>query len=128
MKHVDICIIIILIILLASLAVFSATYITRSASEVAENFQAIATAIEREDWPQARVLFNESRQRWQQVSKIWPMLINHDDMRDVEISFVDMMVLLQQENRERAAREMANLRYYLDHVPDNESFTWQNIL
>ena len=128
MKHADIWIIILLIALLISLAVFSSAYIVSSAAGVAADFPALAAAIEREDWRQARALFAGSQRRWLRVRKIWPLLINHDDMRDVEISFVDLGVLLEQENRERAAREMANLRYYLEHVPDNESFTWQNIL
>lgn len=128
MKHADAWIILILILALAALAVFSYSYIINTAREIAVNFPGIAASIEQEDWRQARSLFNESKERWREVSKIWPMLINHDDMRDVEISFVDMEVLLTQENRERAAREVANLQYYLQHVPNNEQFTVQNIL
>jgi hypothetical protein len=128
MKHTDILIIIFLLALLTSLAVFSAVYIGKSAAQVADNFPAIAAAIAGEEWSQARALFAASRQRWQQVRKIWPMLINHDDMKDVEISFVALDVLLQQQDRERATQEIANLHYHLSHVPNNESFTWQNIL
>lgn len=128
MKYADSWIIVILVLSLAVLALFSYSYINTSAAKIAANFPGVAAAIEREDWQEARLLFNASRERWEQVSKIWPMLINHDDMRDVEISFVDMEVLLKQENRERAAREVANLQYYLKHVPNNEQFSLQNIL
>ena len=128
MRRADFWILTIIAALLLVIVGGSHLYVLRTAEEVAENFPALELAIRAEDWPEARRLFAETEQVWEEVRRIWPLMINEDEMRDVEISFVDMAVLLEQENGPRIMRELANLRYYLQSIPERATITWQNLL
>ena len=128
MKRFDLWTLTIVAALLLLIVGGSYVYVQRSAAEVATNFPALEAAIRAEQWPEARRLFAETEQVWQRVRRVWTTIINEDEMRDVEISFIDMNVLLEQENGERALREFANLRFYLQSIPEREIVNWQNLL
>lgn len=103
-------------------------YIQYSADQIVAHFDELSAAIDGEDWAQARQLFSHCQAEWEQISSRWKAIINHEDLRDIEISFVDMGIVLEQENLEEAQEEMATLRYYMLHVPDNEKLRLNNIL
>jgi hypothetical protein len=128
MRRADLWILAIIAALLLIIVGGSYVYVQRSAAEVAENFPALEAAIYAEKWVEARRLFTETEQVWERVRRIWTAIINEDEMRDVEISFIDMSVLLEQENSERVMREFANLRFYLQSIPERTVVNWQNLL
>ncbi len=103
-------------------------YINLSAEQLNRQLPLINQAIEDENWPQAGRLFATCNADWQDISQIWFTLIDHQDMRDIEISFTDMQALINLQNKERALREMANLSYYINQINDGEQLSLQNIL
>ncbi len=103
-------------------------YISLSSQNLSQQLPIINQAIKAEEWSTAASLFATCTADWQNISRIWLTLIDHQDMRDIEISFTDMQVLIDLQNKERALREMANLAYYIEQINNGEQLSLQNIL
>ncbi|MEG1997225.1 MAG: DUF4363 family protein, partial [Clostridiales bacterium] len=103
-------------------------YIISSAAAICADFPSLAQTIAAENWAQATQFYRQAHRKWQTAAKIWPLLIDHSDMQDIEIAFIDLQVMLHTQNREQALKEIAGLYYYLNHVPQNQRLSLQNIL
>ncbi|MBQ3112717.1 MAG: DUF4363 family protein, partial [Firmicutes bacterium] len=87
------------IILLSALTVGISAYslhtISSDCHRVSVPLQQLEQALLAADWQQADRLYAEAEQLWQQPQRIWPLLIDHEDSHDIEISFVDLATALQ---------------------------------
>lgn len=118
----------ILLIIILAICILSQWYITSSAADIHASLMPCTKAIEQEDWLQAESSFAEAKTKWQQTQKLWRILINHQDMKDVEMSFVDMEAILQQNDQAKAAQELETLLFFIKHIPENERVNIGNIL
>ena len=124
----EIVVLILVLTLLLAICIFSQLYIIKSSETIRLTLAPIGNAIANDDWQKAQNSYDKASQQWETTKGKWKLLINHDDMRDIEISFVDMGVLLEQKNRDQAQKEFATLLFYLNHVPENERVSISNIL
>lgn len=122
-----ICILLLLALLWAG-CLFAVSYIQSTATAIADHFDSLEAAIDQEDWERAEKIFSHCEAEWEHVSLRWKAIINHDDLRDIEISFVEMEAVLEQQELIKAQQEMATLRYYMLHVPANERVRLNNVL
>ena len=102
-------------------------YLQNSAQEIIGMLPAIESAVQQQNWTAAKELFLQIQQQWQQQAPYWMMLINHDAMRDIELSFVDLEIKITQEDTATVAQELATTRFYLEHIPKSETLTYANI-
>ncbi len=116
------------IVLLLAISITGLSYILSSTSQLTDRLPPLEQAIAAEDWPEALAQYARLQQEWQKASRVWQLMINHDDMRDIEIAFVDLKVMLEEQNKEQSNKELAGLSFYLSHVPQNERLSLQNIL
>lgn len=117
----------VLLVLLAG-CVVSVRYIIGSAQDIIRLVDAVEDAVEAERWPEAGQAFRLALEAWQQVEKHWKVIINHEDMRDIQLGFVDVSVAIAQQDQREAIKELRSLRFYLDHVPDSERVEIGNVL
>ncbi|MDO4581893.1 MAG: DUF4363 family protein [Bacillota bacterium] len=116
------------LLLLIAVCIASVAYIVNSAAYIGEPLPELQEALADEDWPRAELLFGDSYARWQQAREIWPLLINHDDMRDIEVSYIDTQTVLTQQSAAKAQKEVAALEFYIQHVAENERVSWQSVI
>jgi len=117
----------VLLLLLAG-CIVTVRYIVNSAHHIIGLVEGLDDAIDAERWEEAQDIFSAAQKEWQRVEKRWKVLINHEDMRDIQLGFVHLSVVLDQQDRKEAAKELHTLRYYLSHVPDNERVELGNVL
>ena len=103
-------------------------YIERSAEGLAAQLTDLARAIDRQQWERARSIFEACRDQWTPVARRWKMFVNHADMRDIEIGFIEMQTALDRRDQAKAQLEAATLHYYMLHIPEEESIRLTNIL
>jgi len=115
------------LILVLALCIFSQLYLTSTSNEICAELQPIDKAMAAGDWAQGRERLQAAERKWQEVSKLWRMIVDHGSMRDIEHGFVDMRVMLERQNAEQTAKELATLIYFLRHVPESEKADLQNI-
>ncbi len=111
-----------------AVAILSINFLDDTTREIDQIFPQLEEAIAAEDWPQAQLQYTAAKQVWDQANKVLPTFINHQDMRDVEIAFIDLGTAIHQQDKIEASRELAALHYYIHHVLENEHLNWQNLL
>ena len=84
--------------------------------------------LRQEDWATAETTLQACDATWQQAAPIWRILIDHQDMQDLELAFIDLHTAIRQQDAQEVERELAALRFYLAHVPDSERVDWGNLL
>ncbi len=125
----DICIIILILIFIIAICVFAQWFILYHTDQMLASVEPMEDAINNGDWEKARSYFQEAKEEWEKSQKIWKAISDHEDMRDVEISLVDMEIILEQANDiTEAQKELQNLLFYLRHVKENEKLYLENIL
>ena len=118
-----------LAVLLLAVCCFAALhYVSRSTEQLLAMTQPLLQAVENQDWPSAQTAYEDLENGWQNCAKIWQMIINHEDLRDIEVALVDLKVMLAEQSREQSIKELTELIFYLGHVLENESLRLQNIL
>ncbi len=116
------------LVLILAICILSQWYVLHSAQNLHDSLIPVAKAIEEDNWQQARDSFALAKEKWQDTVKIWKIIINHQDMKDVEMSFVDLEAILEQDDRNHATQELATLFFFIDHVPENERINIGNLL
>lgn len=114
--------------LVVGLCIFSQWHTMSQAENISELLTQVETAVDNDDWQQAKELLEQAKQKWQKTQKVWRALISHSDMKGVEMGFVDIETILNQQNTDKAQQELAMLIFFIDHVPENEALTLQNLL
>jgi len=117
------------LILLVILAVLllSVWFITHSANRVTADYPRLKACIDNDDWAEADRIYTESIAMWNKVKRIWSTLIDQDNMRDIEIAFVDLQTAIDRQNTEEAQKELAQLEFYLKHIAESETLHIENI-
>ena len=114
-------------ILILAICILGQWCIADRTEAISSRLNPLQAAIDSENWQAAQENYDLAREEWQSTAKIWKVLINHDDMRDIEISFVDLHSLLQQKDKDKARQELESLFFYLNHVSENERLNIGNI-
>ncbi|MCR4964002.1 MAG: DUF4363 family protein [Firmicutes bacterium] len=115
-------------VLLAAGCFAGLRYVSRSTEQLSAMTRPVLAAVEKQDWPAAQAAYSALEQDWRRHAGVWQTIIRHEDLRDIEGVMVDLQVTLAEENRAQAAKELAELLFYLEQVAENESLRLQNIL
>ena len=115
-----------LLLLGATLGVYC--YLESSAETVCRELEGLALALEGEDWQQAELALGQAEELWQQSRPRWAVLIDHKEMEDIDICFVDINSAIRRQDRDSALKEEAELEFFLRQAPDGERPGWDNIL
>jgi len=119
-------------LIIAALAVVGFTiwdvsFLSASSQDVIRELEFTNQALQEEDWEAAHDSFQLAHDKWEKYNHIWPMLIEHNEITDIEISFAKLNVLMDQKELNQAVLECTNLKYLLNHVARNEKINLQNI-
>jgi len=109
-------------------SIWGVFFLSTSSEDVIQELETTNQALEIENWQVAQNSYQQVQEKWDHYNHIWPMLIEHREITDIEVSFEKMNVLMEQKDLELAIRECANLEYLLNHVARNEKINFQNIL
>ncbi len=111
-----------------ALSVLSINYLGDTTRRIDHILPQLEDSIAAENWSEAQLQYTAAKKIWDQANKILPTFINHDDMRDVQVAFVDLETAIKQQDKIEATRELAALHFYIDHVLENEHLNLQNLL
>ena len=109
-------------------AVGAYLYIQATDGELQAQVEEVERAAGSGEWGQARARLAAARAQWEQRARVWALLIDHDDMRDIEIGFVDLAAAVAAENGFESQKEAAQLAFYIRHVPESERPGAENVL
>jgi len=114
--------------LLIAVCIAAQLQIRSADRSIGGELEAIGTAVTASGWQEALAAYDTAFAHWQKNTRIWKIIINHDDMRDIEISFVELESRLKEQDRDEALRELSTLLFFLHHVPESQRPEIGNVL
>jgi len=108
--------------------IYTVNTLSSNAEEIVCGFDDMEKAIEAEKWEDAEEYVVKARERWGEVKRWWPMVIDHQEIDNIDMAFARIDKYIAMRDRTMSYGELAVLRQMLEHIPDMEKVNLKNIL
>lgn len=125
-KMFSFCILVLLIIVFSGVSIKS--YLNKTTSRFNSQITEIKQSIEKNDWNHAQKDINLLSKDWDSSQDKWALFINHHEIDNITISLLKAAQFIDQNDRSNSAAYLAELKEYIDHIPDMEKISLKNIL
>ena len=123
----EIIIIMFVFIIILAICIISAWYINSTAAKITSILAPIEMSINKDDWQRAKQTYSSAMEQWDKQRNIWKILVNHEELKDIEVGFIEVGTLLDQQNADETKKELTTLIFYLEHVPETEKLDLSNL-
>lgn len=93
-----------------------------------DSLTALEKDIEMQNWEDALEKIVEFHGKWDKVSSLWSMLIDHYEIDNIELILSQLISYVKSQDKNEALSQMSSLKTLIKHIPAKESFNLQNIL
>jgi len=114
-------------ILITFLSFTSVIYLEKTAYQLIENLQAVDKAVQEESWEKAKEALKIFEKKWDKKQLVWDLLIVHSEIENMQISVSHIKSYLSTKSLPEVRAEISALIKYLEHIPDIERLTLENI-
>ncbi len=114
-------------IVIISVGIWSNHSLKTSTEELIGNIDEIEQNLQNGQLDAAQQKFQELEKFWEEKSKWWPVILDHQEMDNIEFSMARTGAFLEKESIHLIWGELAELRLMIKHIPEKESFNIQNI-
>ena len=83
--------------------------------------------IERQNWEEALKKLEEFHSKWDKVSNLWSMLIDHYEIDSIELVLSQLISYVKTQDKNEALSQMSSLKTLIKHIPAKESFNLRNV-
>ena len=115
-------------LLILGACVCSQIFIDKSSAAIGAALTPLDGAAQRGDWPETRAVYDRAKAGWEKAEKLWKMILDHEEIRDIEAGFVELGKTIELEDGEQTGQKLAALLFYLHRVPENRELSPENIL
>ncbi len=84
-------------------------------------------AVERSDWPLARVSLTQLTRKWEKTKSFWSLLLSHKEIDAIEQALIRSSQAVASRSRADAYIELGTLNYFLKHIAQRERVNPINI-
>lgn len=84
--------------------------------------------INKEDWPETQVIFSDIEKTWKDKLKVLMLVIDHEEMEKINLSLSRIEIYILIKDKSLILGEIANLKFFVDHIREKESLSLKNIL
>jgi hypothetical protein len=79
-------------------------------------------------WNKAKENLSYFKDDWAKTEKIWTILLDHAEMDNIDASLSKVTMFIETRDKPLTLGEIANLKQFVKHIPQKESFNLKNIL
>ena len=115
------------VIIVAGVQVYS-VMLNRSVDAMEECVEQILTAADREDWQSCRNQLDCFLNHWETDKKWFAVFIHHEEMDFINEALYEIEMYIRYEKQAETAAKANVLKILLEHIPENERLTPENIL
>lgn len=119
------------VFLILSLIVAGSIISSRTLENTSEKLQKHIVKVEEGatsgNWNMAKTNLDNIEKDWSKAEGVWTVLIDHTEIDNIENSLARMEKYINTEDRSLALGELSNLRQYVKHIPEKETFNIKNI-
>ncbi|NLM20459.1 MAG: DUF4363 family protein [Peptococcaceae bacterium] len=114
-------------IILFGSAILVSYKVNETASMIEENLEQAGTFIETDEWEKASQIINNNYESWQKTKQWWALVVNHNVLNNVEISYQRLNRLVYYQEKSFSLAELDTLITLLKDIPETESLKIINI-
>jgi len=78
-------------------------------------------------WDNANECLKKIDSNWSDVNTTWAVLIDHQEIENIDSTLSRLKMLVEYEEMPMALSEAEVLRNYIEHIPDKEKLTLENV-
>jgi len=125
MKHILIIIIVLFLIItsgywtLHEISVTAHTLLTQSAS--------LEESINNKKWDLSQDKFKNLKSTWNKAQSLWTILLNHTEIDNIDIAMAKIEQYIKTREQGLALGEISSLKWLINHIPEKEKLTPENI-
>lgn len=101
--------------------------LTKSSSKFEKSISEVQNHIYTGNWSGAEIKLRNFEEEWSKSEKTWAILIDHLEIDNIENSVKKLGQFVATQNLDMSLAEIANLKQYITHIPEKESFMLKNI-
>jgi len=120
-------IIIIVVALIGLGGAYFQSYLEKSAAELSLELEKVKDKVAEGNWEESKEAFISFNKKWERVRKNWAMFTNHFEIDNIEMKLVRSQEFIEAKDRVNAAVELSEAIMLLEHIPERERLTLQNI-
>lgn len=120
------------IIILITIILIAAGCLTLNALEsesrkLDESLSELEEYIDNQDWKTASEKLEEFHGKWDRISSVWSMLIDHYEIDSIELVLSQLASYIRTKDKKEALSQMSALKALIKHIPEKEAFNLKNI-
>jgi len=120
-------IIIVVVALIGLGGAYFQSYLEKSAAELSLELEKVKDKVAEGNWEESKEAFISFNKKWERVRKNWAMFTNHFEIDNIEMKLVRSLEFIEAKARVNAAVELSEAIMLLEHIPEREQLTLQNI-
>jgi hypothetical protein len=118
----------ILILIIAITGIYSSRTLRKHSQVMTDYLLQLDSHTRQEDWESAEKLLPIIDTQWKKTSKVWAILMDHQEIDNVNLSLYKMIEYIRLADRNMALAQISTLYHSISHVPDKAAFSIENVL
>ncbi len=116
-----------LLVIIIGSSLIGANILSNTSGKLSGNIEKVESSTTSEDWNNALKYLDDIEKDWSKSEGIWSILIDHIEIDNIENSLTRMKKYIEVKDRALALGEIANLKQYVKHIPQKETFNFRNV-
>lgn len=117
-------------VIIAAIIVFSIyaqNLLRKDSSYLVNLIEELQDDIKNGKWDNADECLKKIDSNWSDVNSTWAVLIDHQEIDNIDSTLSRLKMLVEYEQKPMALSEADVLRNYVEHIPDKEKLTLENV-
>lgn len=111
------------------LSIFIQKYLEKSSKVLIIEIDKLMEAVEADKINESVKLREQVQEKWDNTKKKWAALIDHEEIDNIEETMHRVEMLIgDPEEKVELLSELNRLSFYLEHIPEREAFSLENVM
>lgn len=103
-------------------------YIDGTARDMTGHINKSEQAAASNDWTTAQDEITQMFDKWQKTKSVWTLLVDHEEMDNIDTAVSRVKQALKTKDQVETRAGLAELKMFIEHIPEKEALTLENIL
>ena len=110
-------------------SIFIQNYLKKSSDELVKKIEELSNLVEADKVNEAILLRDKIKEIWEETEDKWAVLIDHNELDNIEETMHRVEILIgEDDEKAELLSELNKLGFYMEHIPEKEKFSLENIL
>jgi|LSQX01.3.fsa_nt_gb Txe/YoeB family toxin of Txe-Axe toxin-antitoxin module len=124
---ISISLIVILTLSIILFSVYTQKLLYNDSAKLEKSIDEIIQSTKSQSWEQAENKMHQLNKDWQEIKGTWSSLIDHQEIDNIDITISRLQILIETKDISSSTSEAAALKKYVNHIPEKENLTIDNI-